>query len=132
MPTYEYRCKACDHTFDAVQSFTDDPLTECPACGGELRKLFGNVAINFKGSGFYRNDSRTSAGASNGSAKQDAGADGASTSTSSSSESSNSGSDGSSKSAEKASGDGSSSKTPAPSKPAATPTSTSSSESKSA
>jgi putative FmdB family regulatory protein len=132
MPTYEYRCKACEHTFDAVQSFTDDPLTECPACGGELRKLFGNVAINFKGSGFYRNDSRTSVGAKNGSAKKDAGSDGASTSSGSEGSSSSSGSDGSSKSGDGGSSDSSSSKPSTPSKPAVTPASTSSSESKSA
>lgn len=59
MPTYEYRCTDCGHTFDAVQAFTDDPLTECPSCGGRLKKLFGNVGIAFKGSGFYRNDSRS-------------------------------------------------------------------------
>lgn len=59
MPTYEYRCKDCGHTFDAVQSFTDDSLTECPACSGALRKVFGNVGITFKGSGFYRTDSRS-------------------------------------------------------------------------
>ena len=58
MPTYEYRCKDCDHQFDAVQSFTDDALTECPACGGVLRKVFGSVGITFKGSGFYKTDSR--------------------------------------------------------------------------
>ena len=60
MPTYEYRCKDCEHTFDVVQSFTDAPLTECPSCGGPLRKVFGNVGITFKGSGFYKTDSRTS------------------------------------------------------------------------
>ena len=59
MPTYEYRCKDCGHTFDAVQAFTDDSLSECPACAGSLRKVFGNVGITFKGSGFYRTDSRT-------------------------------------------------------------------------
>jgi putative FmdB family regulatory protein len=59
MPTYEYRCKACEHQFDAVQSFTDDALTECPECGGPLRKVFGNVGITFKGSGFYKTDSRS-------------------------------------------------------------------------
>ncbi len=61
MPTYEYRCADCGHTFDTVQSFTDDALTECPECGGRLKKVFGNVGISFKGSGFYRNDSRGSA-----------------------------------------------------------------------
>lgn len=62
MPTYEYRCKECSHEFETVQSFSDDALTECPSCGGPLRKLFGNVGIAFKGSGFYKNDSRASAG----------------------------------------------------------------------
>lgn len=59
MPTYEYRCAHCDRTFDVVQSFHDDPLTECPTCGKPVRKVFGNVGIVFKGSGFYKNDSRT-------------------------------------------------------------------------
>jgi putative FmdB family regulatory protein len=59
MPTYEYRCKDCGHTFDAYQSFTDDALTECPECTGALKKLFGNVGISFKGSGFYKTDSRS-------------------------------------------------------------------------
>ena len=58
MPTYEYRCKDCGNQLDVVQSFTDDALTTCEACGGPLRKLFGNVGIAFKGSGFYKNDSR--------------------------------------------------------------------------
>lgn len=59
MPTYQYACTACGHDLEAVQSFSDDPLTECPECGGALRKLFGNVGVVFKGSGFYRTDSRT-------------------------------------------------------------------------
>jgi putative FmdB family regulatory protein len=59
MPTYEYRCKSCGHELEAQQSFTDDPLTECPACQGELRKVFGNIAVTFKGSGFYKTDSRS-------------------------------------------------------------------------
>ena len=58
MPTYEYRCKACGHELDVVQSFTDDALTTCNECGGALRKVFGNVGIAFKGTGFYKNDSR--------------------------------------------------------------------------
>lgn len=59
MPTYEYRCGNCGHELEAVQSFTDAPLSVCPSCGQEaLRKLFGNVGVVFKGSGFYRNDSR--------------------------------------------------------------------------
>ena len=64
MPTYEYRCKACGEHLEVVQAFTDDPLTECPACGGELRKVFGNIGITFKGSGFYKTDSRSKSGAS--------------------------------------------------------------------
>lgn len=62
MPTYEYRCKNCDHGFDIVQSFSDDSLTECPECEGALKKVFGNVGIAFKGSGFYKTDSRSSSG----------------------------------------------------------------------
>lgn len=64
MPTYEYRCKDCGHELEAQQSFQDDPLTECPSCGGELRKKFSAVGISFKGSGFYKNDSRGSGGSS--------------------------------------------------------------------
>lgn len=61
MPTYDYRCRSCDHTFEAQQSFADDPLTICPECGEpSLRKLFNSVGISFKGSGFYKNDSRSS------------------------------------------------------------------------
>lgn len=59
MPTYQYACTTCGHQLEAVQSFTDAPLTECPACAGRLRKLFNSVGIVFKGSGFYRTDSRT-------------------------------------------------------------------------
>ena len=58
MPTYEYRCKDCGQELEVVQSFTDDALTTCEACGGNLRKVFGSVGIAFKGSGFYKNDSR--------------------------------------------------------------------------
>jgi putative FmdB family regulatory protein len=58
MPTYEYRCKSCGEHLEVVQSFTDDPLTECPSCGGDLRKVFGSIGISFKGSGFYKTDSR--------------------------------------------------------------------------
>jgi putative FmdB family regulatory protein len=59
LPTYEYRCKGCGEHLEVVQAFTDDPLTECQACGGELRKVFGSVGISFKGSGFYKTDSRS-------------------------------------------------------------------------
>ena len=58
MPTYAYACTACDHRFDAVQKFTDDSLTDCPQCSGRLRKVYGSVGVTFKGSGFYRTDSR--------------------------------------------------------------------------
>ncbi|RVW10682.1 FmdB family transcriptional regulator [Prescottella agglutinans] len=58
MPTYSYACTECDNRFDIVQSFTDDTLTVCPECSGKLRKLFNSVGIVFKGSGFYRTDSR--------------------------------------------------------------------------
>ena len=59
MPTYEYACKACGERLEVVQSFSDAPLTECPACGGDLRKVFSPVGIAFKGSGFYKTDSRS-------------------------------------------------------------------------
>jgi putative FmdB family regulatory protein len=58
VPTYQYACTACGHALEAVQSFSDEPLTVCPECEGKLRKLFSSVGIVFKGSGFYRNDSR--------------------------------------------------------------------------
>ena len=65
MPTYEYACTSCGHRMEAVQSFSDPALTTCPVCQGALRKVFGNVGIVLKGSGFYKNDSRSS-GRSNG------------------------------------------------------------------
>ena len=58
MPTYQYACTECGHAFDQFQSFSDDALTECPECRGRLRKVFNAVGVVFKGSGFYRNDSR--------------------------------------------------------------------------
>ncbi|MDQ2677673.1 MAG: FmdB family transcriptional regulator [Actinomycetota bacterium] len=60
MPLYEYRCKTCDHQFEIQQAFTDDALTTCPECEGALKKVFSPVGISFKGSGFYKNDSRGS------------------------------------------------------------------------
>ena len=60
MPTYEYECQQCHERVEAVQKFSDAALTVCPLCGGELRKVFSAVGIVFKGSGFYKNDSRTS------------------------------------------------------------------------
>ena len=69
MPTYSYACTECGNRFDAVQAFSDAALTTCAECNGRLRKLFGNVGVVFKGSGFYRTDSRESAKSSaNGSA----------------------------------------------------------------
>ncbi len=68
MPTYQYACTACGHRFDAVQSFSDASLTDCPECAGRLRKVFSSVGIVFKGSGFYRTDSR--AGSSDGPPKE--------------------------------------------------------------
>jgi putative FmdB family regulatory protein len=59
VPTYQYACNACGHQLEIVQSFSDAALTECPACKGQLRKLFSAVGIVFKGSGFYRTDSRS-------------------------------------------------------------------------
>jgi putative FmdB family regulatory protein len=59
MPKYEYACKSCGEHLEVVQSFHDDPLTECPACGGTLRKVFGSIGISFRGSGFYRTDNRS-------------------------------------------------------------------------
>ena len=100
MPTYSYACTECGDRFDAVQAFSDSALTTCTKCNGRLRKLFGNVGVVFKGSGFYRNDSRDSAKSS---AKSSSGAP--SSSNGSSSESTSS----SSSSSEKSSSNGSSS-----------------------
>jgi putative FmdB family regulatory protein len=90
MPTYEYRCRSCGEPLEVVQSFTDDPLTECPACGGELRKVFRSVGIAFKGSGFYKTDSRTAAkssSSSSGSALESSGSSESKSTSSGSSES---------------------------------------------
>lgn len=62
MPTYEYRCRTCGHRFDIQQSISDDALTECPECAGDLRKVFHPVGIAFKGQGFYKNDARSDGG----------------------------------------------------------------------
>ncbi|WP_409462438.1 FmdB family zinc ribbon protein [Amycolatopsis sp. GA6-003] len=92
MPTYQYACKECDHRFEAVQSFSDPSLTVCPQCSGPLRKVFSSVGVVFKGSGFYRTDSRDSskssasaAPAKTESAKSDSSSTTSSSSTSSSS-----------------------------------------------
>jgi putative FmdB family regulatory protein len=93
VPTYAYRCADCGHAFDIHQAFTDDALTVCPECGGTLRKVFGSVGVTFKGSGFYRTDSRgsTTSGAKASEPKAGAAASGSTSSTGSSSSSSNSG-----------------------------------------
>ncbi len=94
MPTYSYACTECDNRFDAVQAFTDDALTTCPQCSGRLRKLFNSVGVVFKGSGFYRTDSRESGkGSASVSAEKSSSSDSSSTSSgSTSSGSSDSGS----------------------------------------
>ena len=73
MPLYEYACKACGQHLEVAQSFKDEPLTTCPACGGPLRKVFGSIGISFKGSGFYRTDSRTPTGKPAGKGEKDKG-----------------------------------------------------------
>ena len=103
MPTYEYRCKSCDHGFEIVQSFSDDALTTCPECEGPLRKVFGNVGIAFKGSGFYKTDSRSSSGSGSSSSSGSSGSSSEGSSTGDSSGSSDKGS------SDKASSDASSS-----------------------
>jgi len=76
VPNYSYACTECDNRFDVAQSFTDDALTTCPECSGRLRKLFNSVGVVFKGSGFYRTDSRESGkGAASGSAENSSGSE---------------------------------------------------------
>ncbi|TDT32385.1 putative FmdB family regulatory protein [Streptomyces sp. BK208] len=95
MPTYQYQCTECGEGLEAVQKFTDDALTECPNCQGRLKKVFSAVGIVFKGSGFYRNDSRGSSSSSSpasSSAKSTASSASSSSDSGSSSSSSGSGS----------------------------------------
>ncbi|OCF88112.1 FmdB family zinc ribbon protein [Nocardia brasiliensis] len=93
MPTYSYACTQCDNRFDIVQSFSDESLTVCPECSGKLRKLFNSVGIVFKGSGFYRTDSRGGASTASEPAKSDNGkSDNGSSSSTSSDASSSTGS----------------------------------------
>ena len=87
MPTYAYACTQCGHRFDAVQSFSDAALTECPECGGVLRKQYGSVGVTFNGSGFYRTDSRASTAGGGSTSKGSGESSGASTSSSPSSKS---------------------------------------------
>ncbi|SDU47928.1 FmdB family zinc ribbon protein [Jiangella alkaliphila] len=97
MPTYQYVCTDCGEPLEAVQKFSDDALTECPVCGGRLRKVFSAVGVVFKGSGFYRNDSRSTTTSSTPAASKD----------SSSSESSKSNGDSSAKTSKDSSSSGS-------------------------
>ncbi|MFG1668736.1 FmdB family zinc ribbon protein [Streptomyces sp. Y7] len=91
MPTYQYQCTECGEGLEAVQKFTDDALTECPNCQGRLKKVFSAVGIVFKGSGFYRNDSRgASSSSSPASSKPSSSSSDSSSSSSSSSTSSSS------------------------------------------
>ncbi|MFH8975789.1 FmdB family zinc ribbon protein [Streptomyces sp. NPDC017890] len=103
MPTYQYQCTECGEGLEAVQKFTDDALTECPNCQGRLKKVFSAVGIVFKGSGFYRNDSRGSSSSSS-----PAKSSSSSTSSSTSSSSSSSSDSGSSSSSSSSSSSGSS------------------------
>lgn len=128
MPTYAYACTVCEHRFEAHQSFTDSSLTVCPECAGRLRKVFSSVGVVFKGSGFYRNDSRSSQhGKINAGSTSSSGGDSGSSGSSGSGESSGSGDGGKATPAatpsapvtagagKSGSGSGSGKKTPAPS-----------------
>jgi putative FmdB family regulatory protein len=123
VPTYQYACKepACGHRFEAVQSFSDDPIAICPVCEGQVRKVFSAVGVVFKGSGFYRTDSRENAKASNGSS-----------SNGSSNESSNGSGEKKSESASSSSGDSSGSSAGSAAKGSASSGSSSGSTSKAA
>ncbi|MFH9571819.1 FmdB family zinc ribbon protein [Streptomyces sp. NPDC017230] len=110
MPTYQYQCTECGEGLEAVQKFTDDALTECPNCQGRLKKVFSAVGIVFKGSGFYRNDSR---GSSSSSSPAKSSSSASSTSSSSSSSSDSGGSSASSSSSSSSSSGSSSSSTTA-------------------
>ncbi|GGL88194.1 FmdB family zinc ribbon protein [Nakamurella endophytica] len=116
MPTYQYACTQCGHRFEQFQAFSDAALTECPVCGGKLRKVYGSVGVVFKGSGFYRTDARAGDGKKDGAAKSDGAAPAAaksdstaSSTGSSSSSSSGEGTSGSSAKTPKSAGSASSS-----------------------
>ncbi len=82
MPTYEYECTQCERHFEVVQKFSDDPLTSCDVCGGAVRKVYGSVGVVFKGSGFYKTDSRSSGTKSSSSGASDTKTESKSTETS--------------------------------------------------
>ncbi|MFF9816485.1 FmdB family zinc ribbon protein [Streptomyces sp. NPDC014006] len=92
MPTYQYQCTECGEGLEAVQKFTDDALTECPNCQGRLKKVFSAVGIVFKGSGFYRNDSRGSSSSSSPASSKSSSSSSTTSASSSSSSSSDAGS----------------------------------------
>ncbi|MFE0253009.1 FmdB family zinc ribbon protein [Streptomyces sp. NPDC059010] len=93
MPTYQYQCTECGEGLEAVQKFTDDALTECPSCQGRLKKVFSAVGIVFKGSGFYRNDSRGASSSSSPASAKPSTSSSSDASTSSSASSASSSSD---------------------------------------
>jgi putative FmdB family regulatory protein len=116
VPTYQYSCTDCGHFFEAVQSFTDDSLTVCPECEGRLRKVFNAVGVVFKGSGFYRTDSRSQQEGAKASAKEgsNGGSKDGSKDGSKNGAKSDSSSNGTSKTDSKPSTSGSSTSTPSP------------------
>lgn len=95
MPTYEYACKSCGRHLEVVQSFKDEPLQTCAECGGPMRKVFGAIGISFKGSGFYKTDSRSASSASSAPSSSSSSSSSSSGSASASSSSSSSSSSGS-------------------------------------
>jgi putative FmdB family regulatory protein len=105
MPTYQYACTECGHSFEQFQSFSEDALTVCPQCDGKLRKLFNAVGVVFKGSGFYRTDSRAGSSSSTPAASTSSSSGSSSSSTSSTSSSSSSSSSPSSSSSSSSSSD---------------------------
>lgn len=109
MPTYQYACTECGHSFEQFQSFSEDALTVCPECDGRLRKLFNAVGVVFKGSGFYRTDSRSASSsatpAASGGSSSDSSSSSSSSSSGSSSSTSSSGSSSSSSSTSSSSAD---------------------------
>ena len=119
MPTYQYQCTECGEGLEAVQKFSDEALTECPACTGRLRKVFSAVGVVFKGSGFYRTDSRSASSSSSPAKSSSAKSDGGSSSGSSDSGSSSSTSSASTSSSSASSSSTSGAKSPAGSSSAA-------------